>query len=249
MFRTRDFVVLFTLIVFLIVAIAATLFKQYGGRHEVAAVQFAASEDTSYSAEVVTAPPFSRAEKLSEMRNKIAKTNEVLPEQPEEVEVVIEETAQAEVPEAASVTKRCAQYRTYGQYWAPQGITFAVAEGARVVSRAIPVVVGTTTTESSQVLLQLPATPTRSGEYCLASDVIGIAQDGSLIKNGEVALYGVFGEHTLIGYALDGFPIYGTSDVATDICGGAVVNGSYSYYLSEHRETILNCFAATPVTL
>ena len=84
---------------------------------------------------------------------------------------------------------------------------------------------------------------------CLYSDVVGIAQDGSLIRNNEVGLYSVFGSDTLIGYALDGFPIYGKIKESGDKCGGSVVNGQYRYSLSDQREFILNCFSAPPVRM
>ena len=88
------------------------------------------------------------------------------------------------------------------------------------------------------------------GKQCLGQDVVGVALDGSLIRNGEYGLYGVFGESTQIGYALDGYPIYGLNNSQpTDACGGATVDGSYRYYLSSSRPGVLGCFTATPVTL
>jgi hypothetical protein len=84
----------------------------------------------------------------------------------------------------------------------------------------------------------------------LPTDVVGIAQDGSLIRESEMALYGVFGGETLVGYALDGFPIYGSNPgAATDHCGGMMVGGQYRYYLSPERDSVINCFAGVPVTL
>jgi hypothetical protein len=88
-----------------------------------------------------------------------------------------------------------------------------------------------------------------NSESCVASDVIGIATDGSLIRNNEVGAYGVFGGGTLVGYALDGFPIYGVSEQKADICGGAMVGGQYRYVISSERATIINCFAGAPVAL
>jgi hypothetical protein len=79
--------------------------------------------------------------------------------------------------------------------------------------------------------------------------VIGITIGGSLIRNNEVGVYGVFGGDTLVGYALDGFPIYGTSGQKTDICGGGMIGGQYRYMISSSRGTIINCFAGTPVAI
>jgi hypothetical protein len=69
------------------------------------------------------------------------------------------------------------------------------------------------------------------------------------MRNNELALYTVFGPDTLVGYSLDGFPIYGPSTVATDSCGGAMVGGVYRYVLSAERPGLLTCFAATPARL
>ena len=60
--------------------------------------------------------------------------------------------------------------------------------------------------------MQLPVRNIPSGgTTCISTDVIGIATDGSLIRNNEAGVYGIFGANTLVGWALDGFPIYGSS--------------------------------------
>jgi hypothetical protein len=158
----------------------------------------------------------------------------------------------------------CSNYLMYQPVSWPMysgGVQIEVAEGARLVYQEV---VGeykpdlpTATTGTAvppelkkSVLLQLPirlspaATPS-----CMQYDVVGVAQDGSLIRNGEVGLYGIFGAETLIGYALDGFPIYGTSPTQGDTCGGVMVAGQYRYHLSVERDTVLNCFSAPPVRL
>ncbi len=85
---------------------------------------------------------------------------------------------------------------------------------------------------------------------CLRSDVVGIAKDGSLIRNNEYMAYGVFGKDTIIGYALDGFPIYGRDDyVYVDECGGDIGVEGYGYVLQTNRQSILNCYRGQPVVL
>jgi hypothetical protein len=252
MFRTRDFLLLFSAIVLLVVAIGVTVLWQRGQSVEqTALVKFAETPEQEYSAEIVEKKPLSREERLKEMRAKVAEHGELAvieePVVPEEAVAVAGEEEGAE--SVAAPELRCPQYTSSALAWSPQGVLFEVVEGARMVYREVVTLVGTSSVTTREVLAQLPAAPAYVGTTCLANDVVGIAQDGSLIRNNEVGLYSVFGEHTLIGYALDGFPIYGTSGVATDACGGTTAAGGYRYYLSEEREMVLNCFSGTPITL
>jgi hypothetical protein len=71
-----------------------------------------------------------------------------------------------------------------------------------------------------------------------------------LIRNDEVNLYGLFSANTVVGYALDGFPIYGAAaDRTTDQCGGAVGDSGYGYMINSERDFIVACFRARPVEL
>jgi hypothetical protein len=228
MFRTRDFILLFSAAVFLVVGIGVTALAEYqAGRSHSAAVLFAEVSEQEFTAELQSTEPPSREARLSEMRDKIAAQGEVAVDMPEMIAAVVESESTAgaeevtEEPESVASLMKCPGYAAYQGSWSPQGVQFAVAEGARVVTRTV---VGGAP-EAAEVLLQLPLYPFAGTPSCLRTDVVGIAQDGSLIKNNEVGLYGVFGEHTLIGYALDGFPLYGTTNLATDACGGAVVAG------------------------
>jgi hypothetical protein len=136
------------------------------------------------------------------------------------------------------------------------GVTVEIVEGSRVFYRTIEQDIVTlpnaeVTPDAYRVaVLQLPIQSFLTiAPNCLTSDVVGIAHDGSLIRNSEGGLYGVFGEGTMIGYALDGHPIYGVSEAALDTCGGRMEGGEYRYYLSDERETILNCFVSVPAAL
>lgn len=252
MFRTRDFVLIFVTVVFLVVAIGVTLVRQYFGEGEgEPVVAFVDIPDQEFTAELVEKAPLSREERVAEMRRKIAEGGELTLSAPETTaEASLEEEVVTEVPTAPEPgVQKCPGYSTHRGYWSPQAVHIELAEGARIVYRTTEQVSVGTSTPAREVLLQLPAYPVYAGATCLSSDVVGVAQDGSLIRNDEVGLYGVFGEHTLIGYAFDGFPIYGVSSMKTDACGGVVVAGEYRYYLSDERETVLNCFSATPVRL
>lgn len=253
MFRTRDFLLIFGAVVFLLVAIGTTLFSQQAGTEEqAAAIQFSEGTDTAYVAVLPDAPSLSRDERVADMRRKIAEAGELVIAAPEVGDTVTEATdTETETPidtVSKPAIQKCPVYNPYQGNWSPQGITMEASEGARVVYR-VAQAVAPLTEGSKEVLLQLPLYPMAGAPTCVGSDVVGIAQDGSLIRNHEVGLYGVFGENTLIGYALDGFPIYGTSEQNTDACGGSLAAGGYRYYLSDTREMILHCFMAAPVRL
>ncbi|MCA9357884.1 hypothetical protein KC902_01345 [Candidatus Kaiserbacteria bacterium] len=259
MFRTRDFLLLFTTIVFLIVAIGTTIFSEWTGTSSAkdSPLQPVTAVHDAYTATVVLPETLSRQERLAEMRRKVAES-ESLMLAAASTEVSEEESTAESASETdggvVSVAVSCPAPTPYGGIW-PRGVSFELREGARVLyteSTVVEPAIGTgtpQTTTAQEVVLQLPVPfGPAPNPTCPANDVIGIAQDGSLIRNTEVGLYSVFGESTLIGYALDGFPIYGVSSVATDECGGAVV-GTYRYYLSDNRPLILNCYSGTPVKM
>lgn len=260
MFRTRDFLLLFTAIVFLMVAIGTTSMSKRTTSPEAvdAALQPAPITEGGYSASVSESTSLSREARLAAMRQKVTESESLVLAAAVATETLDENYSVDSVNQTNSVTDSpltaCPPPVTHTGAW-PRGVVFELREGARVLYTESTIMQPTVGTSAPQaeltqtIVLQLPvpfgpaANPT-----CPASDVVGVAQDGSLIRNFETGLYSVFGENTLIGYALDGFPIYGVSSVQTDKCGGAVV-GTYRYYLSDSRESIINCYAGTPVKL
>jgi len=265
MFRTRDFILVLTTIAFLVMAIGVTVFTQWQTADEQKSrLQPAVTQDGEYSAVTVNSHEFSRAEKLQEMRDKIAASRQLSITAPEPVEVITEATTSASTTapaELASGLQLCPGYAVLNVNWSPVGIQIEEAEGARLVykTREAPVVAvqndGATTSPvimppQRDVLAQLPVrTIPAVSPVCISSDVIGIANDGSLIRNNEAGVYGIFNSSTLVGYALDGFPIYGSSAAVSDTCGGIMEADGYRYQISPQRETILNCYSATPIRL
>ena len=245
MFRTRDFVLLFTAIAFLVGAIGVTTISKL-----LFPTQFSPSltptesTDTIYSAEIIEDTKLSKEERLRTLREKIsARPPTVVSKPPEE----------ANVPEPnrplASGVQNCSWYAPSERVWSSTGITFALAEGNRLVYREFKSETSATNTASREVLLQLPLpVGPLDASTCVATDVVGIALDGSLIRNNEATLYRVFANDVHIGYALDGFPLYGIGAEPTDTCGGRLAGGQYRYELSNNRETVLNCFSSPPVT-
>ncbi len=179
-----------------------------------------------------------REKRLDALTAKIAQISIPAVEEPEpEVE------AETIDPNTVGEVVLCSNYQKYNGFWSASGLQFEVVEGARLLSR--------TTDTGSELVLQLSLFSTPYGaSSCLKTDVVGIALDGSLIRNSDYKLYGIFSSETLLGYALDGFPIYGlNSSKNTDKCGGASTNGQYAYYLDKDREGVVGCFAGVPVTI
>ncbi|OGG65821.1 hypothetical protein A3I99_00035 [Candidatus Kaiserbacteria bacterium RIFCSPLOWO2_02_FULL_45_11b] len=253
-FRTRDFTLFLLAVAFLVVGITATVEEDLSSRSQSAAVvSFATdTEVASYEAVVPPAREVPRASRLAELRAKIA--DFVFPETPVvEEEVVVEETE--EVPVVPGSIVLCGNYHTINPAWSPAGLQFEIVEGARLVYRETEKAVVDEFGVSSvmperEVVAQLPLRGApQASKSCIPTDVVGIALDGSLIRNNEHTLYRVFGEETLIGYALDGFPIYGLSSRNSDECGGVAMSTGYGYVLSTEREGVLGCFSGAPVSL
>lgn len=256
MFRTRDFVLLFTTIVFLVAAIGATVFDQWrdGRTSNVAGEiesfeQVASTSDLILTARADVDGDINRTARINDMRTKIAGVefvDELISEPDEVVDSSEATTTEVQDEEFESqnenIVLQCAGSGAYLGFWDPRGISVSSREGAVVAERAFET--------GPQVVLQLPSrTAPAATPSCLSSDVIGIANDGSLIRNDEMALYSIFGAETRVGYSLDGFPIHGMSNRRGDVCGGVVVGGQYRYELSAERTTLINCFAATPAQL
>ncbi len=259
MFRTRDYAVMLSLIGFLMVAIVFTARDSLPfnlGGSQGAAVFNTHDEEPNYSATVAEDGKLSREERIAQLKKAIAgrdtifATRETTPEVVEEVPEVPEPTEDEEAKE-----NRCGGYLAYSGSWSASGLIIEEVEGARLVYRpgkeVAPSASSTTPAPPSrEIVAQLPVrSAPLSSQSCITMDVIGIAKDGSLIRNNEIGMYMVFGAETLVGYALDGFPIYGRSSEKTDICGGVMVGGQYRYQLTDERETMINCYAGTPVSI
>ena len=245
--NTRNFFLYLLCVAVLIIAIAVTAVSRQSqtGSDDDYPIPPPATT-LSNEATVIGAVTLNREEKLALMREKVSQSladTNVMPLTTEE-QIPIEEVSVTTSDVVTSFAEnRCDTYVLYQGVWEARGLTFSVVEGARLLQREV----GASSTET---VLQLPLRtfPSATGN-CITSDVVGIALDGSLIRNGEVSLYSVFGQETLIGYALDGFPIYGVSDKSGDACGGLVLDGHYQYHLRTGSDYILGCYSGAPVTL
>jgi hypothetical protein len=248
MFRTRDFILLFSAIMFLVMAIGTTLINQGSVASQPPPFEIQAESDVEYVATVAVGNSTSRSERVAQMRSKISQQALIL--EPVLVEETEEDSTDSDTSTttdelAAAEVVICPLYRPYVNFWDARDLQLVEREGARVLTRG-----EISSISVPELVLQLPIKTLPSGNpSCLSSDVVGIANDGSLIRNDEVGLYSIFGSETLLGYALDGFPIYGAGIETTDTCGGVMAASGYRYELSAQRSTIINCFAAAPVLL
>lgn len=256
--RTRDFILIFTAITFLVSAIGVTVFMQESRvdltveTNQALQQQLAAVGVEDYSARISTREELTRSQRVEQMREKIAQSAELRAPDPVSEEVPEDEplatTTPAEELAVAAELDQCPSFVQYLGFWDARGLSVVDTEGATLVIRQTQSLTGSST--QAVTVLQLPKRLAPApGQSCINSDVIGIANDGSLIRNDELALYSVFSSDTRIGYALDGFPIYGTGSQIVDECGGRIQNGQYRYELQPDREVVINCFSAAPVSL
>lgn len=255
MFRTRDFVLVLSIVVFLIMGIGATYWNQtLDGSSSDESIKFSENYSENSSAEVYTPETISREDRLLSMRQKIAESKDLVISESEPEEVIEVQDNNLVNETILHSPQKCNNYSVYNGNWPLSGVIVTDAEGALVAYKNMEVESSSSTnmmTESQkEILLQINLGKAKtSKENCIVSDVIGVAKDGSLIRNNEANLYSIFGEDVLIGYALDGHPIYGLSTTKTDKCGGIEIYGNYRYFLSANREAVLNCFVSIPVAL
>ncbi len=261
MLRTRNLAILATLVSAGTLGAAVALFDTAVlGTGQLAALGLSVSdEEKTYTASLPDSPEgFAYDERVRELRKKIAGSS-LAEYQDVTVEPTVgtttEEGSEGETEETTDGTvvlaeKRCSLYQVSNTPWDAREIKMQVSEGARIFYRTgATATVGSTTTAAKEILARLPLRTSGTGSYCVPSDVIGITENGYLIYNDDVALFASYGANALIGYALDGLPIYGASAEKTDECGGARVGGSYRYILNTNRDTVIACFAATPIAL
>lgn len=266
MIRTRDLLLFLVCAAFLLIGIGVTgLSHIFTSPLQPEAIQF--TEETYTFDEAQTTPgALDRQQRLLELQEKIASRGTVISEPSTTfgTDVVIagatssESANETEADTTNNVVQYCDTVTTVTRSWPAIEIVQVEREGRRLylteVSEVVTTVVGTTTrTETvvtENIFVHLPLRSSSGQTACIGQDVIGIAQDGSLLRNDNHVAYGIFSSETLIGYALDGLPIYGqTNAIMTDACGGATINGQYRYYLSADRPGMIGCFAATPVQL
>lgn len=251
--RTRDFAVFLATGTLLLCAITATLVggATINGATQLGAVLSSQPEQETFTASV-SHTELNREDTIKRLKEKISRLGIVFSEAPPQEVLVLPAADEVDSTEEKPKELRCEGYQTGVIAWNSTGLKFVEVEGARIVFREVPTVNAQATATPAinrVVVAQLPLRSSPVAVTCLSTSLVGVAVDGSLIYNNEGARYQALGSGTLIGYTLDGFPLYGQSDVKTDQCGGVTQNGQYRYYMSAERDAVINCFAGTPVTL
>lgn len=266
--RTRDLVLFVVIVCCLGIGIAVTyLFENQQFLFGDSAVVLSVNKTTSSSTFTAVAPEKKRDREsfIARLRTALLQSDE--PTVNPSVETIAEEKSPEKVPPKKEnsdvILQRCTtsdDALLVMQHWPLQNVSIDVKDGIRTVvftppAQVLPVDEMATTTSvdvptaspiDPQVLLSMHMYPSVQGSIsCVPSEVVGVTVSGSLMSNTDAHLYVGRSAGELLGYARDGFPIYGTYEGETDVCGGYVHPEGYRYTISSTREFVLGCFVAT----
>ena len=252
MIRTRDIFIFVILLFILGVAIAWTVSRDIQwGLGSLSEIRFD-PEGTPSSFEVIRDDIDRNRENFIEhLRSMLASNDiDIVPE-PSVEEVVIETASSTESAdeEGSADLLSCGgeDAQSAIRSWPLSGVTLETVGSVRQVMHT-PVSVGgsasTTAQAQPQILIQFPVVPQKTGSpSCVGSEIIGISVTGSLMYNNEASFYRGFGSEYLIGYARDGFPIYGYYEGSVDSCGGYDHPSGYRYSVTPQSDHIIRCYS------
>ena len=258
MIRTRDLILYFLVVIFLLIGIGTTVLRHLSVAVEIndTDVQFVEGVAGKVTVNETDTTP-NRSETIARLKQKIMAGGAELRAEPSSGEEDNEAKETEETVAAATSTSSCQSVPLSVDFtnWPEQGLELKVVEGVRVIihSAVESVAVGSSTTlgTSTKTLLTLPISRVRGdAEVCVDTPVVGITPALTLIKQTEASQYQNHGEFSLIGYALDGYPIYGliAGESVLDACGGVVTPAGYQYHIRQAATEVLGCFAGNPVT-
>lgn len=251
--RTRDLILFAVCAIFLVTAINITWFLDTATPSR-ESVTFRAADD-AVSAVAPTEQTLDRDAIISALREKLRSEQGVVLENPSVTTDADAAEAVATSTDASPIAR--ANYCLYADdtlpyigQWPLNGTEMAVAEGMRVFyteEEVILAAAATSTEEDVEVvrneLLALPTNPVYTGgNNCLPSEVIGVTTGGILLFNDDSRPFASLGAQQLVGYARDGFPIYGRYDGEVDACGGYQHPAGYRYTISADRDYIIGCY-------
>ena len=244
MIRTRDFLLYMLSVVFLFIAIGFTINNDLKAELQVASVseaEFSKIRPTLLKAVALEDEEVSKEDRINHFKEKIKAGEGEDPNKPILVSVFAEQKEEEEVSNNTSLNKvkycqNKSNIESILMAWQNKTAEVKNTEGVRAVIL------------DGQVVLQLPLNSPYNLENCIKGELIGVTTAGRLIHINDTVLYQNQQNQRLIGYALDGFPIYAETppEVELDKCGGAIFEGTYGYYLNQSRSTVLNCFSGVP---
>ena len=263
MIRTRDLFVFIATLFALLVGIALTLSSDILKMSQDVATFFAPREESVEFTAEAPQEEINREDIISRLRNALALHESSIEPQPSVEEDAVEETEiMSEVSTSIGV-ERCAggdDAVAYAKSWPLAGVSVQQNGTLRTVvheetnigltsSSAASSTGSSTAASVNTVLLTLPVSPYASAEpHCVPSDIIGVTTSGSLMFNNDAAFYRGYGSEYLIGYARDGYPIYGYYEGVLDNCGGYMHAQGYRYSVSATKDHLLSCFTAAPAS-
>ncbi len=262
MIRTRDLVFFLTCLVVLALAILFTLARQqaptWSVGFDVASIpEFVSGGGVTTGSETAV----DRAANVARLREKLALDTSSITPQPDTFveDIPITET---DAPQAPTHTvDRCLypdDVLPRIAAW-PMGHVRVAVEGSYRVAysesaAAMPTSAdeaSTTTEQAAEMVrttyLALPVVPTALPvASCVPSEVVGVTGSGILLLNSDAAIWRNVDSESLIGYARDGYPIYGRYEGEVDECGGYLSGTGYRYSIGAERPFMIGCFKATP---
>ncbi len=258
MIRTRDFVLFVVVVLFLLSGISGTLVRDQASSPEPVSVALQPGMETEGAAAtpVATIDYEANRERLLARMRESSVTIEPAPSV----------TTDADTARVTATTSDSNQVTAGPQYclypddtlpyigrWPLTGADVAVLEGARIAYTDTTATLSETGSSSLDterirtVFLTLPINPQRtSSTNCLPSEVVGVTPAGILIFNNDVRSYRGLQANQLVGYARDGFPIYGPYDGETDVCGGYAHPAGYRYTVGTDRDYLIGCYQGAP---
>ena len=262
MIRTRDFVLFVVTVLFLLMAVTTTIVLDTNEVVDEEVVLRAGGEDSGGFAED---EQIDRSSIIARLREKILYSETVIEPQPSVVETTDSEESESESELGeTTVLERCStpdDALSIVPKWPLSAIEIEVNGLTRSVFIEEEIVVSEPESQASTSalvettelvrtnLLTLPQKPQKAvATRCVPSEVVGITDRGILIFNGDMRAYRSTPENVRIGYARDGFPIYGVYDGEVDTCGGYDHPEGYRYTVSSERDYVIGCFVGTPAS-
>ncbi len=263
MIRTRDFLLFVTALVFLIMVVFYTVQTKDQGALSVSdEVDFSAAEVQDITISGVPKND-SRADRLADLQKKIAAGEGQLisappvftsVDSPDTVsfdESVVSTGTVASISPVQYCGNAIPHIKTNDWPNQPR-LAVAIDVSVQFDTQLIQKVGSSTQSVLvTDVYTTLPIRTIRSNfDSCLPDTTIGVTTNGLPLLNTDAWQYQAVPGGVKIGFARDGFGIYGpiTPKEELDDCGGQYVNGTYQYHVS-NTENIISCFAGIPVDL